>query len=482
MSSSSGGGVSGFCFNFLETTSAVVPERDCHEASTIPEQQEAAAAAGSALTPAATDERTWNEDLVSLERHRFGFGWVNRDELGPLLQERAQEELVYTEVPVLRMCDGGDYDDNSNSENDNRAPQQQPYHQQSPLRCVDLESSSYRIATDKTIANDANKQQEDEEVWKTTDIEPGVYEGGRKLWECSRDLLAYLVQEKIALHNHRVESVRADGTNDNIVDDEDTSTAWRPVVALELGCGHGLPGCYLLREALRSKERCQDFTVVFTDYNRSVVLDATLSNIVLNCTTTTQQPKDDADNDDGDTSPSSPLHTTKVIDDVLQHVWLGAGDWMEMSNQLLCLEQRKEEEKKDGNSSSISSTGSRQSPVLPTDGQFDLILAAETIYSEDTARETALLLQRHLRVDTGVAYVATKRYYFGVGGGVDPFRAFADAVATASTSVGADSNDSTMTATTTTAKGSRLVLETVRVHDNGTSNIREVLKVQRMSR
>jgi len=318
------------------------------------------------------------------QQQRLPFAWV-KDDLGPLLKERAQEELVFTDVSLS-----------------------QQHQQQQPLRCVDLTLTSYRVASNQ---QPQQQQNDDDDVWKTIDIQTGLYEGGRKVWECSRDLVEYLGQENVPLLLSKQQET-ADGGD-------------RPIFALELGCGHGLPGCFLLREALMMQNAVNDFVVIFTDYNRSVVLDATISNLVLNCTTK-----------DGD--PSSQMEA--AVDKLLQHVGLGAGDWMDMSSQLL------QEQQQSG------------SPRLPHDGKFDVILAAETIYSEAAAHETARLLQRHLRPITGVAYVATKRYYFGVGGGVDPFRAFATAAA----------DDDTLT----------LQIETVRVHDSGTSNIREVLKVQ----
>ena len=50
-------------------------------------------------------------------------------------------------------------------------------------------------------------------------------------------------------------------------------------------------------------------------------------------------------------------------------------------------------------------------------GKFDLILSAETAYREDTTRSLVECIARTLSA-TGEAVVATKRYYFGCGGGV----------------------------------------------------------------
>ena len=49
--------------------------------------------------------------------------------------------------------------------------------------------------------------------------------------------------------------------------------------------------------------------------------------------------------------------------------------------------------------------------------KFDLILSAETAYREDTTRSLVECIARTLSA-TGEAVVATKRYYFGCGGGV----------------------------------------------------------------
>jgi 16S rRNA G527 N7-methylase RsmG len=54
---------------------------------------------------------------------------------------------------------------------------------------------------------------------KRTDLISGVYEGGFKLWECSIDLVQYLVEENVTLDGKHV---------------------------LEVGCGHGIPGIYCL--------------------------------------------------------------------------------------------------------------------------------------------------------------------------------------------------------------------------------------------
>ena len=75
-------------------------------------------------------------------------------------------------------------------------------------------------------------------------------------------------------------------------------------------------------------------------------------------------------------------------------------------------------------------------------------------------KRQAILIAKHLRPQTGVAFIATKRYYFGVGGGSDAFRAELEAMKL---------RDATFN------------VEVVQVYDDGASNIRELLKVTSLS-
>lgn len=109
-----------------------------------------------------------------------------------------------------------------------------------------------------------------------------------------------------------------------------------------------------------------------------------------------------------------------------------------------------------------SGTLQQESPFLPSDGRFDVILAAETAYTAESAWETALLLARHLKIESGIGLIACKRYYFGVGGGSDAFRE-------AATSQRINVED----------EGEYgLSVETIQIYDNGVGNIRELLQVK----
>jgi Lysine methyltransferase len=221
------------------------------------------------------------------------------------------------------------------------------------------------------------------------EVIPGVYEGGLQVWEGSLDLVRYFQENNICLQ---------EGFS-----------------AMELGCGHALPGCWLLREALRkhhsiltSPPSKPPFTMVFVDYNEYVIDDVTLSNIVLNTGSVLN----------GDAKQ------------LAQHqlVQVGSGDWKDMSEQL-------------------------------QERRFDFIVAAETTYTTQAALDTAELLQKHLALNTGIGWISSKRYYFGTGGGTDALREAAQAL---------NKEDNT---------ASFLEVETASVIDSGVGNIREILKV-----
>lgn len=82
-----------------------------------------------------------------------------------------------------------------------------------------------------------------------TDLVPGEYEGGFKIWECTYDLLDFLNSHP----NHTLFSDRK---------------------VLDLGCGAGLLGIYAL-----IKEACR---VDFHDFNHEVLSYITVPNVLLN--------------------------------------------------------------------------------------------------------------------------------------------------------------------------------------------------------
>jgi hypothetical protein len=294
------------------------------------------------------------------------------------------------------------------------------------------------------------------DVHEESVIQRGVYEGGGVVWECSVDLISYLMDNSSEgdFSGHVVSS-----TDPHQFRQQQHS---HPFV-LELGCGHALPTCYLLQQALmRSLARVDgsmrrhdattshysttpqarlDITLVLVDYNRSVVESKTVPNLILNASGVLLCDEDAY----ADFAAARAVDVEAML---RENIVLGAGDWMEMSKEL----QTRRREK---SSFTERSPSSLPPPRLPADGNFHLILAAETLYTQEAARETAELVMRHLHPTQGVAYVASKRYYFGAGGGVDDFRSALDVT--------------------------QFRVETVRVVDTGVGNIREILKVTRLS-
>jgi len=223
-----------------------------------------------------------------------------------------------------------------------------------------------------------------EHVEKNFDIVPGKYEGGLKLWECSLDLCRYISNQISQL---------------------------KPKYVMEIGCGHGLPGCLILKNALKDKTNAKVF---FTDFNDFVLKDVTLANILLN---------------------TKNYKSNEVLDSIV----IGAGDWDKMSTEILA---------------APATAG------IPSTGRFDLLLAAETTYTTKTAIATARILATHLDPNCGIGLVATKRYYFGCGGGVEAFH-------NAASSQQVKINGTLY----------RLDIRTLEIFDNGTGNIRELLQV-----
>eukprot|EP01041_Mallomonas_annulata_P009886 gene9886-20571_t len=217
-----------------------------------------------------------------------------------------------------------------------------------------------------TIANQSFYKVSPPESNCDSDIVPGVYEGGLKLWECSKDLVEHLLQG--------------------------LASPVGPGAAIELGCGHGLPGIAALLSSY-----CP---VVFSDLNLEVLESITKRNIQLNCL------------------------------NLIRNSVLVAGDWTALSRDL--------------------HSNFHGLPV-----EYALIVSAETLYTSSSCAKIFAFIRAHL-AKSGVAVLATKRYYFGVGGGT---QAFLDLIA---------QNDD-----------SGLKANVVKVFEDGQSNIREIIEVHR---
>ena len=241
------------------------------------------------------------------------------------------------------------------------------------------------------------------------DIVPNKYGGGYKVWECSLDLVQFLLDELD--EGTTTTTTTTTGTDT----DTDIGTMGRGMglkrgvgsTVLELGCGHGLPGAAAI--SLLAPSRC-----VFSDLNEEVLQDITWCNVAMNggldiCTGTGTE----------------------------CNVQCVAGDWTHLTTWL-------------------------------GTNTFDIILSAETLYNDDNCVSIKQLLLHHLTPISGVAYFATKRYYFGVGGGTESLQKVISASASASASAG----------TCTYTDGRTLKCTVVRSIEDGNSNIRDIVQVR----
>lgn len=190
-----------------------------------------------------------------------------------------------------------------------------------------------------------------------SDLVPGKYEGGLKLWEGSLDLVKALRLE--------VQNGQLSFTGKRI---------------LELGCGHGLPGIFACIEGAGA--------IHFQDFNAEVLRCLTIPNINANLS------KD-----------SQPLNMAELNNGA--EVRFFAGDWSEV-HQLLPLVRDNERDVE---------SYSDQDPAFG----YDIILMAETVYSIATLQSLYELIKKCMNRPHGVVYMAAKKYYFGVGGGTRRF-------------------------------------------------------------
>ncbi|KZV21868.1 histidine protein methyltransferase 1 [Dorcoceras hygrometricum] len=187
-----------------------------------------------------------------------------------------------------------------------------------------------------------------------SDLVPGKYEGGLKLWEGSLDLITALSCEikvgKLSFAGQRV---------------------------LELGCGHGLPGIFACQKGAAS--------VHFQDFNAEVLQSLTIPNVNANVQ---KMPEHLAT----DTNKNNNLETRFF-----------AGDWGEVHSILpyACKDE----------------TEASEMAQLNRGSSYDVILMAETVYSISALPNLCRLIKKCLCTPQGVVYMAAKKYYFGVGGG-----------------------------------------------------------------
>lgn len=221
---------------------------------------------------------------------------------------------------------------------------------------------------------------------ENTDLQTNVYEGGYKTWECSLDLVKFLLDR----------GPRKD--LDDLV---------RVNHVVELGCGSSVPSLLLFQYALKNQ-----LSMVFTlaDYNADVIRLVTLPNLVLAWAATLSL------EDSAKLLPDG----NPLLDTEEEH-----GDLYLTPEILAAFKQQLQATAFTLNLVSGSWTPtSRFLDLVPSTPELDtFILGSETIYSPVSLTaftETIVALMG--RVKTAKVIVAAKRVYFGVGGSVDAFR------------------------------------------------------------
>ncbi|KAG7270069.1 hypothetical protein CRUP_012070 [Coryphaenoides rupestris] len=257
----------------------------------------------------------------------------------------------------------------------------------------------------ETVLEKTASEREDEErilsrtADQRSDLIPGVYEGGLKVWECTYDLLEWV--------------------------DSDGETFGGKSV-LDLGCGAGLLGILALKRGASE--------VHFQDYNSTVIKQLTLPNVLLNCQEDEAEEEEEeesgsdtdgegkgrgkkkgdcekgkggANQSEEDLKDGAPPAKKRLAGEPCQDSALLArcrfysGDW----TAFLAL---------------VSSTD-KSSPSP----KYDIIFTCETIYN--TAYYPALhRTLQELLAPGGLVYLATKAHYFGVGGGLHLFEQFVE--------------------------------------------------------
>jgi predicted nicotinamide N-methyase len=159
--------------------------------------------------------------------------------------------------------------------------------------------------------------------------------------------------------------------------DEGRSMTWKDKTVLEIGCGHGLVSLALMK-------LYPDIAFhVLQDYNKDVLLYAIAPNFLLNGLKAESGKK------------------AKLI----------SGDWE------LTLAKSKDGE----GESEVPGVKQMSGP-----SQFDFIIGSEIIYSPANYGKITALISNGLKDEKSIAIIASKWYYFGVGGSVDDFQKFCE--------------------------------------------------------
>ena len=280
---------------------------------------------------------------------------------------------------------------------------------------TNISDSSIMINTQYSIENNIYSLVEprDTSIDGGTDLIPGVYEGGFKLWECSIDLSTYILQNYDSLLSTGSVSGGSNGGSSRVLD---------------LGCGHGILGiCCASPPPTTTTTTATSTTtnpphITFIDLNQEVIEQVTWPNIQLN------------------------LHSHNITDSY-QNIKCYCGDFRHLPYIM--------------KNSNHTSSNNSSNDINPINEEYDLILSSETIYTVNLCYWIIEIIKSCLKFNTGIALIATKRYYFGVGGGTNQFLLDIEK---------ASSSLSTLTATV------------IQSYEDGISNIRDIILIKKIKK
>jgi protein-histidine N-methyltransferase len=237
---------------------------------------------------------------------------------------------------------------------------------------------------------------------ESSDLQQNVYEGGYKTWECSLDLVRFLLDR----------GPRKD--LDDLV---------RVGHVIEMGCGSALPSLLLFQYAVKEGLGMY-FTL--TDYNADVLRCVTLPNLLLAWVATLSR------------EDSAALFSEQTPNPLLQEsdsgssAEIGEGEEEKENEDLYITPGLLQAFKTCLTNTGITLTflsgswspTSALLPLIPSSPDLNtFILGSETIYSPASLTAFADAIVALMgRVKMGKTLVAAKRVYFGVGGSVDGFR------------------------------------------------------------
>lgn len=322
-----------------------------------------------------------------------------RHTLADLLQSiPSQVSYNYIDVPVLSAPNDGATD---NGNGDARVPRREIH----DIRQQLMAEAEVEPADTTTSSTDSLL-----EGLARGDLSTGVYEGGFKTWECAVDLAGFVCSR-----------VGGDGMGER--------AQWHVV---ELGAGSAVPSLVLLQKVLRERRGWRKGTgegsstgkIRFTlcDYNEDVLRLCTAVNVFLTVVLEGEGPtlehEAGGEHSEGgaeegyvEVDEDVVRKALKTLEDADIEIDFVSGAWGKDFLQILY----------GGEQDSQSMAGP------PREQSRTLVLASETIYSPSSLGIFTKLVYDMLSEEDPIgpgrreAFVAAKKVYFGVGGGVAEF-------------------------------------------------------------